>query len=407
MPDAPLPSAALARPQGLTPAWVVCAKECRESLRDRRVLLNALVLGPLLTPLLFLLLMRLVVGRELEKAEKPLPVVLVGAEYAPEFVAALEQQGLAPRPAVPDPEAAVRAQQIDLALRIGPRFGADFQAGRPAQVELIFDSTRQEVRGEVDRLESMIQGFSTRTGALRLLARGIAPSVAAPVLVAARDQATPQARGAALLGIVPYFLILTSLLGGMWLAIDSTAGERERQSLEPLLVNPVSRAQVLLGKMLATALFSLSSLVLGLLAFLAVGRLMPSDEPGLALTIGPRFLVQVLPVMLPLVLLIAIAQIWIASFARSFREAQTYLGLAQLVPLIPSVLMMVVPMHARLWMAAVPFFGQQVAILGLLRGEPASLAAVALGGGVTVLAAALVFGLTLRLYRSERVAIST
>jgi sodium transport system permease protein len=389
----------------LTPAWVVFGKEVRESLRDRRVLLNALVLGPLLTPVLFLALMHLVIGRELEKAEKPLPVVIVGAQYAPEFVAALEQQGLEPRPPVPDPEAAVRAQQIDVALRIGPRFGEDFRAGRPAQVELIFDSTRQEARGAVDRLESMIQGFSSRTGALRLLARGIAPAVVSPVLVAARDQATPQARSAALLGILPYFLILTSLLGGMWLAIDSTAGERERQSLEPLLVNPVARGQVLLGKLMATAAFSFSSLVLGLLAFVVVGRLVPADESGLGLSIGPRFLVQVLPVMAPLVLLIAIAQIWVASFARSFREAQTYLGLAQLVPLIPSVLMMVVPMRAQLWMAAVPFFGQQVAILGLLRGEPVSGIAIALGGAVTALAALLVFGLTLRLYRSERVAI--
>src|SRR5208283_644770 len=166
-----------------------------------------------------------------------------------------------------------------LVLRIAPRFADDWRAGRPAQVELIFDSSRREVRGEIERLERMIESFSTRTGSLRLLARGIAPSIAAPIIIANRDQATPQARGALLLGMLPYFLILTALIGGMWLAMDSTAGERERQSLEPLLVNPVGRDQVLLGKMLATAVFSMASLALGLVAFVAVGHLMPTEEP--------------------------------------------------------------------------------------------------------------------------------
>jgi len=388
------------------PALVVFVKECVESLRDRRVLLNALVLGPLLTPLLFLVLMHLIVGRELEKAEKPLPVVVVGAKTAPNFIEALKQQGMEPRPEVADPEAAVREQRLDLVLRIAPKFADDWRAGRPAQVELIYDSSRQDVRSEVERLESMIQAFSTRSGSLRLLARGIAPSVAAPIVIASRDQATPQARGALLLGMLPYFLILTALIGGMWLAIDSTAGERERQSLEPLLVNPVGRGQVLLGKMLATAVFSMASLLLGLLAFFAVGHLLPSDEPGLGLIIGPRFVLIVLPVMVPLVLLIAIAQIWVASFAKSFREAQTYLGLAQLVPLIPSVLMMAVPMRPQLWMSAVPLFGQQITILRLLRGEAISALAIGIGVSVTLAAAAAMFWVTLRLYRSERVAIS-
>jgi len=384
---------------------VVLRKEMVESLRDRRVLLNALVLGPLLTPLLFLLLVHLVVGREHELADKPLPVAVIGAGNAPGLVQALRQEGMEVRPAPEDPEAAVREQQLDVALRIPDHFAADWRAGTPAQVELIFDSSRQEARGQVERLQAMIESYSHRVGALRLLARGIAPAVASPVLQVARDQATPQARGALLLGMLPYFLVLTALVGGMWLAIDSTAGERERQSLEPLLINPVPRSQVLLGKTLATALFGMASLVLGLLAFWAVSQLMPGDEPTLARIIGPRFVATVLPVMVPLVLLIAIAQIWVASFARSFREAQTYVSLAQLVPLIPSMLMMYLPVRQQLWMSAVPLFGQQFTILRLLRGEDLSAVAITLGAGATLLASAGVFWLTLRLFRSERVAI--
>lgn len=390
----------------MSPAGIVFLKECRESLRDRRVLLNALVLGPLLTPLLFMVMMHMIVGRELEKAERPLPVAVVGAQYAPNFVAALRQMGVEPRPSIPDPEAAVREQREDLVLRIDAQFGASWRAGRPAQVELLFDSSRQDVRGEVERLQAILEGYSSRTGSLRLLARGVAPTVVSPLVVASRDLASPQARGAQLLGILPYFLVLTVLIGGMWLAIDSTAGERERQSLEPLLVNPVGRGHVLAGKMLATAAFSTASLFLGLLAFYVAGRLMPDDGSGLGLSLGLPFVALAFADMLPLVLLIAAAQVWIASYARSFREAQTYLGLAQLVPLIPSIVMMAMPLRAQGGLLLVPLFGQQVTILALLRGQPAQPLAMALGSAATLLAAAGIFALTLRLYRSERVAIA-
>ncbi len=248
--------------------------------------------------------MHLIVGRELEKAEKPLPVVIIGAEHAPNLVAALRQQGLEPLPPLADPETAVREQGADLVLRIGPDFAEQWRRGLPAQVELIYDSSRQDARGAIDRLQAMLESYNRRTGALRLLARGIAPTLAAPVVVAGRDQATPQARGATVLGMLPYFLILTALLGGMWLAIDATAGERERQSLEPLLINPVRGRDLVLGKHLATALFSMASLVLGLLAFMVVGRLLPADETGMGLAIDARFIAVVLPVMVPLVLLI-------------------------------------------------------------------------------------------------------
>jgi sodium transport system permease protein len=387
-------------------AFTVFLKECRESLRDRRVLLNSLVLGPLLGPLLFLLLVRLVVGRELEKAEQPLPVVVIGAERAPELVDALRQMGLRPLPPVADPELAVREQRIDLALRVAADFGANWRAGRPAQVELIYDSSRREAQGDAERLRAMLEGYGHRNGALRLLARGLAPGIATPLVVAARDTATAQARGALLFAMLPYMLLLTIFIGGIWLAIDSTAGERERQSLEPLLINPVPRDRILLGKLMATAAFSLASLVLGLLAFLLAGRFMPTAELGLSLALGPRFFAVALPMMLPLVLLVCIAQVLIAAFARSVREAQTYLGLAQLVPLIPSVVLSVVPVKAQLWMYAVPLLGQQLALMRLLRAEPVAGAALALSALATLLAVALLFLLARRSYESERLAVS-
>ena len=390
----------------MSPALTVYLKECRESLRDRRVLLNSLVLGPLIGPLLFLVLMRVVIGRELQKAEQPLPVVVIGAERAPELIDALRQMGLRQLPSVADPERAVREQRIDLALRVNADYGAAWRNGRPAEVELIYDSSRREAQGDVERLRNMLDSYGRRNGALRLLARGISPPIATPLVVASRDLATPQARGALLFGMLPYMLVLTMYIGGLSLAIDSTAGERERLSLEPLLIVAVPRDRILLGKLLATASFSLASLTLGLLAFLVAGRFMPTEQLGLSLALGPHFFAVALPTLLPLVLLVGITQIFIAAFARSVREAQTYLGLAQLVPLIPSIVLSLLPLRAQLWMYAVPLLGQQLAIMRWLRAETVPGLALGLSALVTLLAMLAVFLLTRRIYESERLAVS-
>jgi len=390
----------------MSPALVVYLKECRESLRDRRVLLNALILGPLLGPLLFVGLLRFSIGRDLEQADKPLPVVIIGAERAPNLVAALQQQGLQALPPVGDIEIAVREQRVALALRITEQFASDWRAGNPAQVDIIYDSSQRAGSSQFERLHGMLENYSRRTGAMRLIARGLVPSAAGGLLIATRDQATPQARGALLFAMLPYFLILTSFIGGMWLAIDSTAGERERQSMEPLLVNPVAREQILLGKLGAAASFSFTSLVLGLLAFSIAARLLPAQRIDVSLAIGPVVMGSILLLMVPLVGLIVISQILVAAFARSAREAQTYVGLLQLLPLIPSVAVSVLPLTAQPWMYALPLIGQQLTMLRLLRGEPVSALPLGLCTLVTIIAAGAAFLVAKRIYESERLAVN-
>jgi sodium transport system permease protein len=385
---------------------IVFLKECRESLRDRRVLLNSIVLGPLLGPLLFVILLRATIARELTQSEQPLPLVVIGAEYAPNLVSALEQTGLKVLPPVPDIEEAIRAQRIDVALRIPSSYAREWREGRPAQVELIYDSSRRESSAPLQRVRAALETYTRRTAAMRLMVRGLAPSLTAPLVVAARDQATSQGRGALLFAMLPYFLILSALLGGMWLAIDSTAGERERASLEPLLINPVPRDHILLGKVLATAAFSLASLTLGLLAFMAAGRLLPLERLGVSFNLAPQVIASILPLMVPLVLLINVAQILVTAFSRSVREAQTYLGLLQLVPVIPSVVLSLLPVKPQLWMYAVPLLSQQLSVMQLLRGEVLSLESVALSVLATLVCVVVVFALARRNYRSERLAVA-
>ena len=385
---------------------IVFIKECRESLRDRRVLVNALLLGPLLGPLLFVMLLRLTISRQLTQATRPLPVAIIGAQRAPNLIAALEQQGLQVLPAVADPQGAVRAQRLVLVLRIAPSYADDWRAGRPAQVEIIYDSSRRDTGAALQRLRAMLENYSRRTASLRLMVRGLSPTLLAPVVAAGRDQATPQGRGALLFAMLPYFLILSALIGGMWLAIDSTAGERERFSLEPLLINPVPRDRILLGKVLATAAFSLASLTLALLGFMVAGAFLPTNQLGISLGLGPAVVGAILPVMIPLVLLLVIGEVLTTAFSRSAREAQTYLSLVMLIPVIPSVVLSILPIRAQLWMYAVPLLGQQLTIMRLLRAEPLAPLRVGLCALVTLLVAAAAFWAARRNYQTERLAIS-
>jgi sodium transport system permease protein len=387
-------------------AITVFLKEIRENLRDRRTVLNTLLTGPLLAPVLFVLLINAAVTRSIEKAEKPLPVPVAGAAHAPNLIAALERHGVEIKDAPADPERAVREGDVDVVLRIPPNYAKAWAAGEPAQVELIHDQSQRDAQGSVARLRAMLEGEAQRTGALRLIARGITPTLLRPLLVADRDQSTAQARSGTMFGMLPYFFILGVFIGGMALAIDTTAGERERQSLEPLFVNPVGRGTLLAGKLGATCAFAFTTLLLSIVAFSIAGQFLPTEKLGMSLEIGPRFALLTLFVMLPLVIVLASLQTLAAAFAKSYREAQTYLSLLMFVPVVPTLMLSLFPLKTQTWMYAVPLMGQQVTITRLLRGDVVAPFELALCFACTALAALLVYLVTTRIYRSERLAIS-
>lgn len=381
-------------------------KEVRENLRDRRTLVSAFITGPLLGPLLFIMLMNVMVKRELARVDVPISVPVIGAEHAPNLMAALRGSGIDPAPPVADPERAVREMRAELVMRISDRYAPAWNKGQPVQVELVYDSSRRDANTTVARVRQFVESYAKREGAMRLIARGLSPSTAWPVQVADRDQATSQSRSALMFSFLPYFFVLTVFMGGMYLAIDLTAGERERQSLEPLFVNPVPRWKILAGKLAAICSFSTVSLVLCILAFSTAPWFIATEKMGIVLDLGPRFGAHVLLLMLPLVLLLAALQSLVSAFARSYREAQTYLSILMLIPVLPSALLSVLPVRPEPWMYAVPLLGQNLGISQLLRGDglTSQETILCLAGGL--LAALVAIGAAMAMYRSERLAIS-
>jgi sodium transport system permease protein len=384
----------------------IFVKEVKENLRDKRTVLSALLYGPLIGPIIFAMIMNVVLTRELDKADQPIKVPVIGAEYAPNLIAALKQQGFLPLPPIANPEAAVRDQDADVVLRIPADFGKAWRKGETSQVELIYDSSQRETGSSVERVKRMLDTYTRRQGAMRLVARGLSPTMMAPVSIDERDQSTPQSRAGQMFAILPYFFVLAIFMGGMYLAIDLTAGERERQSLEPLFANPVPRWKVLVGKLGAICVFSLTSLLISVVGFGVCGKLIPAEKMGMMLDLGPSFAAQVLLMMFPLIILLASLQTLVAAFAKSYREAQTYLSVLMMVPALPSILLSILPVKVADWMYAVPLLGQQVGITELLRGgdiPPREIAMCVVSGLVVALLATLV---TAQVYRSERLAIS-
>ena len=385
----------------------VLRKELRDFARDRRTFLMALLLGPLMYPLLMLGMGKLMEARMSTQLEKPLEIPIIGAQYAPNLVAWLATQDIRAKPAPKDLIAAIRNQDEDVALVIAPNFGEEWRASRPAKVEIVADTTRTNADVPIERLRSALNAYSSQAGALRLIARGVNPLLTQSVAVTQRDVATPEAKQGRMMSIVlPLILVLFAFMGGAHLTMDVTAGERERQSLEPLLVNPVRRGALLAGKLGATTAFAFTSLLLSIVAFSIAGHFLPTDKLGISLQLGVHFALCTLAVMLPLVVVLGCLQTLAAAFAKSFREAQTYLSLLMFVPAVPTMMLSLFPVKTQDWMYAVPLMGQHVTILRLLRGDAILPSQFAMCIAGTTAAAIVVALVTAWVYRSERLAIS-
>jgi len=384
---------------------IVARKELQELFRDRRTVMLGLLLMPLLFPALILGMGSLAERKARTQLEGELKLPVIGAEHAPNLVAFLQSQNIRMLPPPQDADGDVRAQTFDAVLRIAPDFAQDWRNSGSAMVELIYDSSRQDSQIPVARVRRAVEQYSRTLGTLRLIERGVSPEILQPVRVAQRDVATPEARRGMLLGfMLPYFLILSAFLGGAYLVIDVTAGERERQSLEPLLATPAARAAIMSGKILAAIGFGMLSLLLILVALKVSFTVAPG--PLRVVDLSLPTLLKLLGALLPMVLIGTTLLTLIAASVKSVKEAQSYMSVLMLLPIIPTIMLMVNPIKNQLWQFAVPFLAQNQMILKLVRSEAVSAQewAVYLGAGFGL--GLLLWAVAARLYHREKLAIS-
>ncbi len=380
-------------------AWTVYLKELRDALRDRRTLMMVLLSSVAIGPLVLLLVSTLVAG--IEKRAEARTVVVLGIAQAPTLRNYLERQTYTVQEAPADYEQQLRDSKLaDPVLVVPAGFEADLLAGKAPLVELVSSSANQRAQGGSGAVLRLLRGFNHEQAMQRLARRGVAPAALEAMRVEERDLADPATRAAQLATMVPYFVLMAVLYGCMNAALDTTAGERERGSLEPLLMNPASRWALVLGKWGAVASVGMLIAVLSCLSFLPGQWLLRSEALSAMFRFGIGEALAFVALLLPLAGALAALLMAIAIRCKTFKEAQANATLVILgVSLLPLVSLFnqegTAPWH--LWL---PALAQSTLMGRVIKGELLSVADVLPGVATCALLMALALAYVVRTLRS-------
>ncbi len=384
---------------------IVMRKELKDLFRDRRTVFLSLALGPILLPLLLVGIFTLTENRIRDLSEKPLELPVIGKDNAPNLIAWLEGQNVTIKAPPKDIAAAIADQKEDVVLRIGDDYAEKWRKSEPAPVEVLSDSTRQNAEVPVKRVQALLQAYSGQVGALRLLSRGVSPATMAPLQVRQTDMASEEAKRGRLVGVLlPYLLILSAFMGGAYLIMDATAGERERQSMEPLLATPAARGAIVSGKVAAACAVALLSLAFTLLMFKLTAVISPTV--GRQMSVSFSTIAMLLLILMPMVFIGTTLLTFLSATAKSMKEAQSHMSYLMLLPMLPSIILMVNPVKTQLWQFAVPFLAQNQLILKVVRGEAIDPVQWAVYLAASFGLSGLMWFLAVRRYRGEQLAIS-
>jgi len=383
---------------------IVFRKEVLDNFRDRRTLLSALLLGPLFGPILFAFVINLSLKQSMADTDEVLDLAVIGAEHAPNLLRFLESRNIVAGDAPVDRDAALQAVRDgdrDVVVIIPASIGDDLNTATPARIEVISDRADRTAERESGRVIGALNEYSQQLATMRLSLRGVSPLVMRPLNIDLVDVSTPSGRSAMLLGMLSYFFIFALLTGGMNLAIDSTAGERERGSLEPLLCLPVTRGQLIVGKILAACLFMCLSLFLSLSAFFVALKFVPLEQLGMTPNFGPDVVLIGFLLLMPFTLLGAALMTLVASFTKSYKEAQTWVSVVLLAPTLPIMVVSILMIRSSTALMFVPSLSQHLLLVNLIKNEPMNLLHVVISVVGTLVLGVLATLLCARLYRRE------
>jgi sodium transport system permease protein len=349
-------------------AWVVFVKEWRDAWRDRRTLAVVLLSSVALGPLLLFGLSSIVEGLDRRAEERV--VWMVGIDHAPSLVNHLRRQSVEVRAAPSDYHDGLRRQTLgDAVLVVGAGFERRLQAGEAAEVEIVSSSANTRSRASAARLHARLAGFAAEQATLRLAWRGVAPALAQPLDVQERDLADAAARSTPFTALLPFFVVMAVLYGALHAALDATAGERERGSLEPLMMTPTPPLAIALGKWAAVAGMALAVAVLSSLSFLPGQWWLRSESLSALFRFGTREVLWFVVLLAPLAGAMAAVLMAVAIRCRTFREAQAN---ASIVLLALSLLPMATWLNhgaEAAWHLRVPVLAEVTLMNRVLRGD--------------------------------------
>jgi sodium transport system permease protein len=361
--------------------WLVSRKELRDLSRDRRSLINIFLFSAFFGPIMAMAMMSFSIRMGIDDAERPLDVPAMGSQYAPQLVSFLKTRNIELIPVDGDSESGIPDQEAPLSVRFTEQFAQAYATGAPAYIDVYADESRTATPRQLWRLRSALEEWRAHIAMGRLLLQGVDPRL--PVVAELRVFDTYPGTSPLeiqLLQILPYFLILGVIQAAMLVASDITAGERERQTLEPLLLNPIPVTDILMGKILVTVIVCTLVVTMSCIAFWGGSHLLPVEDIGLKIRYS--LFVTTALLLMPLTFFVAPLMIFLGSFAKTVKEAQTWLSLTILAALVPSALQLVLQIEVAGWQLVIPVWSQQYLINEALKGvaiSPFSWALSALG----------------------------
>jgi sodium transport system permease protein len=379
----------------------VARKELVDTLRDRRTIIVTLVSAALAGPI-FLLLIFNMFAQQADRARE-LTLAVRGAEHAGALIAFLERQQVRIVPVPEDFETKIRGGDLEVVMIVEPKFDEDTKKGRAATVRLVYDRSRDRARTSIEQTESLLRAYNRQWGQTRLLLRGIAPEVGNPLNVETVNLATPQQSGAIVLFMVAYYGLFAAVMGGMAVALDTTAGERERASLEPLLMTPATPFELVTGKWLAATLFNAFVVFVTLGAFWATLTFAPLPPVGVPFLFGMTELARFVVVLLPIIALVPAILLWVGTRGRTYKEAQANVSVLMLVVAIVPFFQLFLQQREPDWIALVPISGQYSLLNRALRGEGVPMQELAVSWIVPVALIGLALYAVARLWSRESI----
>ena len=367
--------------------WTIYRKEIVDALRDRRTMMAVLASSVLMGPLVLLAISGLVASLEANAEQRE--VVFAGIDRAPTLVNFLARQTYTVKPAPADYEQQLRqATLADAVVVVPDDFEAALVRGEAPIVEIVSDSANQRSQASAGRVSRLLEGFSRERATLTLALRGVSPDALEPIRVTDRDLASTQTRATQITGMLPFFVLMAVLTGALNAALDTTAGERERGSLEPLLMNPMERWVLVLGKWGAVASVGMLIAVLACFSFLPGQWLLRSDTLAAMFQYGVHEVMLFLVVLLPFAAAASALLMAVAIRCKTFKEAQASTTVvmlaASLLPLI-NVFSLGEESPWYLWM---PALAQNLLMTHVLKGEAFTLEQLAVPTAICALLAA-------------------
>lgn len=381
--------------------WKVYKKEVVDNFRDKRSLFFAFLYGPLLLPLLVLGPLASGIKSNTVNVDKLQSIHMVNPDSAPNLVQFLLEKNIKVKPAGEDFKTKVIDQEFELVLELSPKYEEALRDGKSAGVYLYYSRKNNDAQKIRRLVRNVLQQYNRSLAAGRLSLRGLSPDFVRPIHIISEDLADVDSSMKLISTIVPFVIVLALTMGGFYLAVDSTAGERERHSLEPLLSLSISRLSLVLGKFFSLATFVVASGLLTVTSLYLIFKFMPGKELQAIFDADLSIFVGIFLICFSLAPFFSAAMMLIATYARDTKEAQTHLGIAMIVPMAPFFVLQFANLNNMDALFFVPVLSQFMLIEQLVTGENMELSLILRSTGASLAIAALLVSLTLKLYRRE------